>query len=262
LAFGPSGGWGRRTAHGEVLSERHVDATETNGNAMVMTGPGNGVETQTPGVVTRRTIDRRSELPGARAIVGGLLVAVAGVCTFVAWQQASGGADGSYAVAARPIHPGEALTADDIRFQRVELPTGLSAGAVRDAAGIEGRVALGPIAEGELVQLGQLSDPGGSTPAGELSFSIARDRAVDGRLRSGDLVDVFVTDEQGTTAVAERLQIVDLAERGGTSFTTTAELTITVAVPDPALREPLIQALRQGEVTLVRSTHLPAGGDG
>jgi SAF domain len=243
-----------------VLSERDVDASDTSGDAVVMTRPGNGVQAPAPGGVARRTIDRRMGLPGARAIVGGLLIAAAGVCTFVAWQQASGTADRSYAVAARPIHPGESLTAEDVRFEPIELPAGLSAAAFTDAAGIEGRVALGPIGDGELLQLGQVSDPGQARPAAELSFSIARDRAVDGRLRGGDLVDVFVTDGGGTTAVAERVQIVDAAERSGGSFGSTGDLTITVTIADPALREPLIQAVREGEVTLVRSTHLPREG--
>ncbi len=225
-----------------------------------MTRQGNGVDAAAPGGVARRIVERRMGLPGARAIVGGLLVAVAGVCTFAAWQQASGAADTSYAVAARPILPGQSLTADDIRYERIDLPAGLSAAAFTDAARIEGRVALGPIGDGELVQVGQVSDPGQATPAAELSFSIARDRAVDGRLRSGDLVDVFVTDDSGTTAVAEGVQIVDAAADDGGSFGTTGELTITVTIADPALREPLIQAVRDGEVTLVRSTHMSRGG--
>lgn len=241
---------------GEVLSGRDVDASDTSGDAVVMTRPGNGAQAPVAPGVARRTIAQRTGLPGGRAIAGGLLVAVAGVCTFAAWQRASGAVDRSYAVAARPIHPGESLTADDIRFEPIELPAGLSAAAFTDPSGIEGRVALGPIGDGELVQRGQVSDPGPVTPAAELSFSIARDRAVDGRLRSGDLVDVFVTGDGGTTAVAEGVQIVDAAARGEGSFGSSGDLTITVTIADPALRGPLIQAVREGEVTLVRSTHL------
>jgi hypothetical protein len=224
---------------------------------MVMTRAGNGAQTPTAPGGARRAIDRRTGLPGGRAIVGGLLVAVAGVCTFVAWRQASGTADRSYAVAARPIHPGESLTAADVHLEPIELPAGLAASAFADASGVEGRVALGPIGEGELVQLGQVSDPGSPGSAAELSFSIAPDRAVDGRLRSGDLVDVFVTRDGATTAVAEGVQIVEAVEHDG-SFGSDGELTITVTIADPALRGPLIHAVREGEVTLVRSTHLAA----
>jgi hypothetical protein len=244
-----------------VLNGRDGDASSTSGDTgdtMAMTRAGNGVDAPVPGGGRRRTIDRRMGLPGARAIVGGLLVAIAGVCTFIAWQQASGTADRSYAVAARPIHPGESLTVDDVRFEPIDLPAGLAEAAFADSRAIEGRVALGPIGDGELVQMGQVSDPAQPSPAAELSFSIARDRAVDGRLRSGDLVDVFVTDDGGTTAVAEGVQIVDAAAHDGGSFGGTGELTITVAIADAGLREPLIHAVRQGEVTLVRSTHLSA----
>ncbi len=232
------------------------DASGTGSGAVVMTRRANGIHAPVPGGAPRRTIDRRVGLPGARAIVGGLLVAVAGVSTFAAWQQATGSADESYAVAARPILPGESLTADDVRFEPIDLPARLSVAAFTDASGIEGRVALGPIGDGELVQLGQVSDPGHAGATAELSFSIARDRAVDGRLRSGDLVDVFVTEDGGTTAVAEGVQIVDVAAHDGASFATTGDVTITVTIADPSLREPLIQAVREGEVTLVRSTHM------
>lgn len=259
MSEGAIGLWGAGPRW-EVLNGRDGDASGTSDDAMVMTRPGNGADAPAPSGVAGRAIDRRMGLPGARAILGGLLVAVAGVCTFVAWQHASGTAGESYAVAARPIHPGESLTADDIRLEPIDLPARLSAAAFTDASGIEGRVALGPIGDGELVQLGQVSDPAPASPAAELSFSIARDRAVDGRLRSGDLVDVFVTDDGGTTAVAEGVQIVDAVTHDGGSFGTTGELTITVTIADPELREPLIQAVREGEVTLVRSTHLSREG--
>ncbi|HKA84644.1 MAG TPA: SAF domain-containing protein [Acidimicrobiales bacterium] len=246
--------WGAWPRWGEVLNGRD-DASGT-GCVVVVTRRGNGVDAPAPRGARRRTTDPRSGLPGARAIVGGLLVAVAGVSTFAAWRQASGAADGSYAVAARPILPGQSLTADDVRFEPIDLPARLSAAAFTDASGIEGRVALGPIGEGELVQLGQVSDPGQAGATAELSFSIARDRAVDGRLRSGDLVDVFVTDDGGTAAVAEGIRIVDVAAHDSGSFATTGEVTITVTIADPSLREPLIHAVREGEVTLVRSTHM------
>jgi Flp pilus assembly protein CpaB len=232
---------------------------------MVMTRPGNGVHEhgeEALGPVARRPIDRRPGLPGARAIVGGLLIAVAGVCTFVAWRQATGAPDQSFAVAARPIDPGEPLTAADLRFVSIELPATVAGAAFTDPSAVEGRVALGPIGEGELVQVGQVSDAEEASPVAELSFSIARDRAVDGRLRSGDLVDVFVTDEEGTTSVAEAMQIVEIGERDEGSFGTTGELTVTLAVTDRDLQEPLIQAVREGEVTLVRTTHLATGTGG
>ncbi len=206
----------------------------------------------------RRRIQRPRRLPGGRAVVGGLLVALAGVGTLVAWQQASGTPDARYAVAARALYPGEALTAEDVRLVPVDLPDGVAGGAFADPDGVAGRVALGPIAEGELVQAGALSEPGSGAPTAEVSFALARDRALDGRLASGDLVDVFVTVDAGTSLVAERVQVVTVTD-GGASFASGAELTVTLALTDSAVRDDLIQAVRAGEVTLVRATH---AGDG
>lgn len=215
-----------------------------------------------PPASPRRRIERPRRLPGGRAVVGGLLVALAGVGTLVAWQQASGTPDRSYAVAARPLQPGEVLAADDVRLVPIDLPDGVSGGAFTDGGDVEGRVALGPVAEGELVQAGALSEPGRGAPVAQVSFALERDRALDGRLVSGDFVDVFVThDDQGTSVVAERVQVVAVTD-GGSSFTSGAELTVTLALAEGTPRGDVIQAVRSGEVTLVRSTHLGGEGSG
>jgi Flp pilus assembly protein CpaB len=182
-------------------------------------------------------------------------VALAGLGTLVAWQQASGTPDRSFVVADRPIRPGESVTADDVRLVPVDLPDGVAAAAFDDVAEVVGRVALGPLGEGEFVQAAQVSEPGDAAPTAEVSFAVARDRAVDGRLGSGDLVDVFVTDDLGTRAVAERVQVVTVTD-GGSTLTSASDLTVTLALTDPGSRADIVQAIRAGEVTLVRSTHL------
>lgn len=233
---------------------------------MVMTRPAaQGTDAPAPGPPPTRPPTRRIErargLPGGRAVVGGLLVALAGLGTLVAWRQAVGAPDHAYAVATRSIAPGEVLTADDVRFEPVDLPGGVAGAALRPGDQVAGRVALGPIGEGELVQIGQLSDVGAELPTAEVSFALPRDRAVDGRLRTGDLVDVFVTYDIGTEAVAEGVQVVAVSDGGGASFTSTSEITVTLALTDPDGRAELIQAVRAGEVTLVRSTHLAEARD-
>src|SRR5690606_8433520 len=172
-------------------------ATEETDAADARAGP------EGPAPARRRRVERLRELPSSRAIVGGLLVAVAGAGTLLAWQEASGRPARSYVVAARAIVPGETLTADDVRLAAVDLPGGVAAAAFPDADGVVDRVALGPIGEGELIQAGQLSDPGAGPPTVEVALALERDRAVDGRLRSGDLVDVFATYDDRTEAVAE-----------------------------------------------------------
>lgn len=204
----------------------------------------------------RRPVVRRRNLPGGRALTGGFLVALAGVATLLAWQQATGTPDTAYAVAVRDIHPGETVAAEDVRTDRLTLSDPLAAAAFAEADAVVGRVALGPIGGGELFQRGQLSEPGGGEPVAEVSFALDRDRAVDGRLRSGDRIDVYVTQGGRTEQVARGLVVVAAGGGDGTSFAGDRRVTVTVAIPDPAVRVPLIHGVREGEVTLVRSTHV------
>ncbi|MGH9214559.1 MAG: Flp pilus assembly protein CpaB [Acidimicrobiales bacterium] len=206
----------------------------------------------------RRRVLGRAVVPSARATVGGLLLALAGVATFVAWQQASGAPDHSYVVARRPLAPGERPLAEDLRLAPIDLPASLAAVAFRDLDAVVGRVALGPIGEDELLQTGQLSDAGAVEPLAEVSFALPRDRALDGRLRSGDLVDVFVTYPDQTTAVAEQVRVLGVSD-GRAGFTDSGQVTVTLALGPAQHQVELIHAVRAGEVTLVRSTH---AGDG
>jgi Flp pilus assembly protein CpaB len=225
---------------------------------MVMTrseAAGVGHEPDAP--VARHRVERLRGLPSSRALVGGLLVALAGVGTLVAWQQAAGSPEHAYAVAARPILPGETLAADDVRLVPIDLPGGVAGAAFTDAGAVAERVALGPIGEGELVQLSELSEPRVAEAVAEVSLALDRDRAVDGRLRSGDVVDVFATYDDRTEAVVERVRVVGVSDAGGASFTSGSQITVTLALTDASRRAPVIHAARAGEVTLVRSTHLP-----
>jgi Flp pilus assembly protein CpaB len=205
----------------------------------------------------RRRIERLPGVPGGRAIVGGLLVSLAGVGTLGAWQRSSASPEHAYVVAARAIAPGETIAADDLGLEPIDLPGGVAAAAFVDGEAVVGRVALGAVGEGELVQVSQVSDPGAGVPTAEVSFSLARDRAVDGRLRSGDLVDLFVTYDDRTVAVVERVRVVGVSDGGGASFATATQVTVTLALTDAGRRADVIHAVRAGEVTLVRSTHLP-----
>jgi Flp pilus assembly protein CpaB len=226
---------------------------------MAMTRPatgGAGSGAEAPGA--RRRVERLRGLPSSRAIVGGLLVALAGVGTLLAWQQAAGSPAAAYVVASRPILPGETLAPDDVRLEPIDLPPGVAGGAFSDSAAVARRVALGPIGEGELVQASGLSEPGSGAAAAEVALALDRDRAIDGRLRSGDLVDVFVTYDDRTEAVAERVRVVGVSDTGGASFTSGSQITVTLALTDAGSRAPVIHASQAGEVTLVRSTHLPA----
>jgi Flp pilus assembly protein CpaB len=223
---------------------------------MVMTRADEGVApTDLQGPPPARVVARPPGIPGARAVVGGVLVALAGLGTFVSWQQASGTPDHSYAVAGEDLAPGDPVTADAVRFVPIDLPAGVAAAAFDSPADLEGRVLVAPVGDGQLLQLGAVSDQVGGEPSSEVSITLGRDLAVDGRLRPGDTVDVYATQDE-TSVAATGLRVVAVTEAGG-SFGDGSELTVTLALTAQADGAPIIQAAREGQVTLVRTTHAP-----
>jgi len=225
---------------------------------MVMTRPTEAfAATDSREAPPRRTVRRVPGVPGPRAVVGGLLVALAGVGTFVSWQQATGTPDHTYAVATRPLRPGEPVTADAVRFQPIDLPAGVAGSAFTSPADLEGRVLVAPVGDGELLQAGAVSDQGPPEPAAEVSIALARDLAVDGRLHAGDTVDVYATHET-TDVVARGVRVIAVSEAGG-SFADGTELTVTLALAEGVDGAAVVHAAREGQVTLVRTTHVSRG---
>jgi Flp pilus assembly protein CpaB len=226
---------------------------------MVMTRPTDGgAATGMRDAAARRVVTRPPGVPGSRAVLGGLLIALAGVGTFVSWQQASGSPDQSYAVADRSLQPGDPITADAVRFEPIDLPARVADGAFRTAADLEGRVVVAPVGDGELLQRGSLSDQDQAEPAAEVSVALPRELAVDGRLRTGDTVDVYATLDDDTSVVADGVRVIAVTEAGG-SFGDGSELTVTLALTDASWRIPVIHAARAGQITLVRTTHVTRG---
>jgi hypothetical protein len=210
----------------------------------------------------QRKVRERPVLPSARAAVGGLLLAVAAIGTFVTWQLAAGPPDRSYVVAQRAIRPGEQLAAEHIRLVPIDLPGPTAGQALSSIDAVVGRAALGPIGEGELVQTSQLSQAGSTPSSVEVSFALPRDRALDGRLRAGEPVDLYVTYGDHTTLVAEQVQVVALGDVGGGSMSSPGEVTVTLAwAPGEVARAELVHAVRAGDVTLMRSTGTSSGDD-
>lgn len=187
-------------------------------------------------------------------MVGALLMAVSAVGTFAGWHHITSRPQTAYVVAARPIPPGHVLVPGDLRLVRMALPHDVAAGAFTDVAAAAGRVALGPVSEDGLVQAAVLSEGRQGDPPAEVSFALSRDRAVDGRLRSGDRIDLFVTEGDRTRAVLEGVPVVRVADTGNASVVASGDVMVTVGLEDPADRRDLIHAVRVGEVTLARTT--------
>lgn len=205
----------------------------------------------------------RRGLPGSRAVVGGLLVAVAALGTWASITSAGRTNEAHYVVADRLIAPGQRIQPEDLRTVAMDLPEGVRPSAFTDPDALVESVALGPIASGELVQSGSVTSSKTAEAAAELSFSVETDWAVAGTLRVGDVIDVFTTDDRAATAVTtlvlDDVVIRRISEPGDDGLGSDRNQTITVGVASPDAVEAAVTATRTATVTVVRVTDLVEG---
>lgn len=207
---------------------------------------------------TARTTLARITIPSRRALVGGGLIALAAVLTFVGASSHSGPARTHIVVARHAIGIGRTLTADDLATMSVTISGELAAHGYSDAGAAIGSTTLAPINEGELIQRSALRTSSGSTAAASsLSFPIDRERALNGQLRPGDIVDVLGTFGTGidsrTDVLAGAVTIAQIDESKSTSISGSNRLVLTVSLADGARLLDLAHAAQVAALTLVRS---------
>jgi Flp pilus assembly protein CpaB len=199
-------------------------------------------------------IARHRGLPGGRAVLGGVLMAVAVVGVFVAYQQAGRSPTDPIVVSARSIHAGEVLTSDDLRMVDGELPDGVDGRAFASVDAVAGRVALGPIGEGEIVQAASVTDDATAPNQHEIALTLPRPQVAVGRLKEGERIDVFVTYDERTASVVRGAEVVMISADDDASLTSERDISLVIAVPSGDAVAALVHALRTGDVTVVRST--------
>ncbi len=200
-----------------------------------------------------RRVERRVGLPSGRAVVGGLLMALAAVGTFLAYADATADDTIEVLVAARDLTPGQTIRADDVALVPVELPDEVRGlfGAV-DAA--VGRQLAAPVEAGELLNVSATVVPLEGEETLEVAVSVPAVRAV-GRLRAGERVDVFSTwGSEVTQLIAVDARVVEV--RGGSSegLGGSDSVTVRLAVADFGQVEALVHAQAAGDITMVRAT--------
>ncbi|MET0726915.1 MAG: SAF domain-containing protein [Acidimicrobiales bacterium] len=200
----------------------------------------------------RRRIERRAGLPGTRAVVGALLMAVAAIGVLLAHADAGDGPADDVVVANGDIRAGERVTAADLRVEAADLPGRGRTFAAVDA--LVGRVAVAPIGEGEIVQASAVTDDRAAAAAHEIALTLPRQQVAVGRLKSGERVDVFSTSEERTVSVVRGAVVVQIGVERDGSLTSEREVSVVVAVESGDQVAALVHALRTGDVTVVRST--------
>jgi Flp pilus assembly protein CpaB len=204
-------------------------------------------------------ITKRRALPGGRAVLGGVLMAVAVVGVFLAYERAGQEPSDAIVVAARPLRLGEVLEASDLRVVHGDLPG--DAVGFAQVESLVGHVALGPIAEGEIIQPGSVTDEQSAEPLHEVAITLPGRQVAVGRLKPGERVDVFVTYDDRTSSVVRGAQVVQIEAEDSASLTSDREISLVVAVPSDSTVAALVHALRTGDVTVVRSTFADASSD-
>ena len=203
-------------------------------------------------------IQRHRGLPGSRAVVGGALIALAAVGVYLAYDQATDDPSDPVVVAARDIHAGEILDPEVLGTIEADLPDPAAGATFGSIEVVEGRVALAPIARGEIVQAGAVTDGPAAPGLHEVAISLPRAQIAVGRLKEGERVDVFATYDDRTSSVVRGAEVVQIGVDDDSSLTSNREVTLVVAVPSGDAVAAVVHALRTGDVTVVRSTFADA----
>ena len=239
-------------------------------------------------------ITTRRGLPTGRSVLGGLLVALAALGTYVAATSGGDAPTTRYAVATHDLAPGTTLGPADVRLVALELPTEQATGTFSDTRSLLGGALRGPVQSGSLLtdalverqrsgfagadgagDAGDAPSDGsgdgsgvGSAPYREVSVALPAARALDGSLRPGDRVDVVATDGDASFVLVDRALVVASSGADRGSALGGGDVRVTLALPDATAAMAVAHGATAAELTLVRSTravdllpdsyHLPA----
>lgn len=234
-------------------------------------GPENGrADTDSTRAGRARSLRRRPSLPSSRAAVGGLLITLAALGSFVVATSANTAPTATVVVTDRQLTAGDTLEAADLRVVAVDLPDDALATFFDSTSSISGATVLAAVEAHQPVPRSAVSAAGvdARPSAHDLSFSLERDRALNGRLRPGERIDLVATFGTGADAtteiVTQAIEVTDI-DRGSGSAASSAKVTLTVSLPDEDAVLRTTHAIAVAQVTIVRSTGVagdPSQDDG
>jgi hypothetical protein len=208
-----------------------------------------------------RLVARRTGLPGSRAVVGALLMAVAALGVYLAHLEATREPTTGYVIATRDLHAGALLGPGDLALEVLDLPAATAARAFRNVEDLAGHVALAPVSAGEVLWASAVTGTERVEPSHEVALVLPRAHVAVARLQRGDRVDVFATAGPRTASIVRGALVVSATGGQGGAIAQEREVEVVVAVPTGEAVAALVHALRTGDVTIVRSTFATASTD-
>ncbi len=204
------------------------------------------------GAGATRTVRRRRTLPGGRAIAGAFLITAAAVGVFAAYLNATALPTDSWLVVTGEIAPGTVLERGALDTVAMDVPEAQSTQLVPadQVDDVVGRVALGPVRTGDLLQWTTVLADAPPDGASTFTFSVPGSRvALRGDLAAGDTIDIVATYSDTTVYVARDIALLTRPATGSGDGATT----ITIAVEDPTTVLSVANALDSARVFVVRS---------
>lgn len=161
-------------------------------------------------------------------------------------------------VAARDLAPGTVLDASAVRVARVHADGAVLATMFdgTDATPVRGQVVTVPMRAGEVLTRSTVRPVDEQSATRVMSVSIARARAVDGKLDAGDRIDVLAVDHDRGRAgyVVTDAEVVGVdAHDGGALVGGSDDVTVSLVV-DAQHAPALAAAIDAGTVMFVRAT--------
>jgi Flp pilus assembly protein CpaB len=205
----------------------------------------------------RPTLPRSAGLPSSRAAAGGLLVAVSVGLSLHAGASEESAPTTRYLVASEDLPVGHELSGEEVGVVALDLPTDVASHAIGADTDLAGAVTLGPVRRGQLLASSDVlrADPTAGTSTLELSLPVATERALDGRLVPGEVVDVLSTAGTGVEAATERVAAavrVLAVSAPDDSLARAGIIVVTLAVADDETARALAHAGATAEISIVR----------
>ena len=130
----------------------------------------------------------------------------------------------------------------------------MSRRVIGPSVSLDGAVVLGPVARGELFQIGNLIKKTGGVGSRELSFPIDSAFAAAGRLRPGDRIDVYANLGEQAVPVATDLLIIATSSSPEGISAPRGTIVITVAYDGSFDGAELLGAAQSRKLSLIRRT--------